>query len=216
MKILDIYEKFHIDIPLRNHQLSVAAICLYLNEKAALETNISNNIVSAALLHDIGNMVKGKSDKFIEGKDFEKWKKIEIDLRNQFGNDADTATSKMIDTLNLVNSEEIRKYIDLVGVKNLISKPKKFYSEINNIILPYADLRIAPSGIVSVETRLDEARRRNPFIEKNFGEINIVTQKLEHLIHIATGVNQIDINLDTIHSHLEIVSNYNLSQATNL
>lgn len=122
-------------------------------------------LVEAALLHDLGNLVKFKN--FISAAmklDEVTWRKIQNELVEKYGTDAHRVTLTMIKELGLRNEAEIlvileqsdHRYISTYGYPTLESR-----------LLDYADMCVAPAGIVGFETRMADLIKRYQLSEND-------------------------------------------------
>ncbi len=157
-KISEIYTEYKIISSLQNHMLRVAAvasiICDNFNEPLP-----KDDIITACLLHDMGNILKFKWDslsEFLEPKGLHYWQNVQNEYKEKYGDDEHEATMKIIKELGLPNA-----VISLAGQNHfsLICKHRDS-KDINIKIVHYADGRVDPYGVVSYEKRMDEAKKR--------------------------------------------------------
>ena len=159
-KITDIYEQYKIMSHLQMHQLKVAAVAKQIIDALPVVVD-TNAVLTACLLHDMGNVIKfnlvhtkeifGFSDEEIQ-----EIAHIQKEFIEKYGDDEhvviieiakEIGVSKKIITL-ISQHQFITICIDKDG-KNLEQK-----------ILHYADLRVGPLGILSYQERMDDAGRR--------------------------------------------------------
>lgn len=157
MTIWEAYDLYRIMPNLRLHQLRVAAVARAL----ALEHGIdAKQVTHAGVLHDMGNIMKSDMSQFPpefyapEGREY--WEGVKTDVAARFGKNEHSATAAILRDLGI--DEGIVSLIDGMG----FSKAAVICSEgsLELQILEYADQRVGPYGIVSMEERLHEGHER--------------------------------------------------------
>ncbi|HEY0908259.1 MAG TPA: hypothetical protein VGE35_02830 [Candidatus Paceibacterota bacterium] len=160
MKISDIYAKYSVPPNLQEHMYGVAAVGRilvgFLKGKIDLDIDL---VTTELLLHDMGNIVKYEfSNKHIQFSDDEivRLQKVRADIMAKYGAEEHEVTlnivreigvsEKVIDILNNVGSSKIAQTIE----------SDNWYRK----VCSYADFRVAPYGIVSVDQRFDDAIKR--------------------------------------------------------
>src|SRR3989344_1397907 len=94
MKIIEIYKKYKIPPNLQEHQLRVAAVALTICDNFNSEID-KDSVIKAALLHDMGNIIKfdlSKFPEFLEPEGIEYWKRVKEEFRKKYGEDEHNAT----------------------------------------------------------------------------------------------------------------------------
>jgi len=165
MKVIDIYKKFGIPPNLQEHMFRVWGIVSFVEKHWDNADTIVdwNSLKRAALLHDLGNVVKFDLDKHPEflGKEQSNighWKNVQKSIIEKYGSDDHEATEKMLKEIYV--SQEILEVIqnksfgNSVATKNSNNWPLK--------ILYYADLRTLPLGIGTLKERISDVRKRMP------------------------------------------------------
>lgn len=157
-KISEIYEEYKIMPNLQEHMYRVAGaaslICDNFNE-----TLQKREIISACLLHDMGNIVKFKLDRFPEflkpdGLNY--WRKIQNSYLKKYGDKQHNATSKIIKEIGISGAVfDLAEHVGFsMAEENL--KSDSFARK----ICAYADMRVAIWGITSLKERLDDLGER--------------------------------------------------------
>ncbi len=156
MIISDIYKTYTIPPHLQLHQLRVAAVGKLVAEVHHAD---EHTVVSACLLHDMGNIIKFKLDRFpefLEPEGYEYWKKVQADFMQKYGTDEHLATLMICDELGV--SDAVLGCIRAVGMTkahaNIATGTRE--EQITN----YADLRIGPKGLISIQERLADGKVR--------------------------------------------------------
>lgn len=157
-KITEIYKEYNIMPNLQMHQLRVAAVAKYVCENLNLEVD-KNSIITACLLHDMGNIIKFKLEQFPEflkpeGLDY--WNNIKYNFILKYGNNEHVASREIAKELGV--SSKVLDLIDCIDSHNV--EIIKMDEDFNKKICLYADNRVTPIGISSVEERSLEAKER--------------------------------------------------------
>jgi hypothetical protein len=149
--INEIYDRFNIMPALQMHMRRVAAVAaLILSIDHYAKTN-KNDVIAALLLHDIGNIVK-----FRLGEEDAPWRKIQQETIAKYGSNDHKATEKMI--LELGVNNWVASLISGMGFENL---PNVIDStDMEQKICLYADQRVAPHGVVSLQERFADLQNR--------------------------------------------------------
>lgn len=159
MKIQDIYEEYKIMPQLQLHQLRVAGVASIIADH--YKENLNNDaIVSAALLHDMGNIIKFDLKLFpehLQPKGLEYWEKLKEKFSSEYGDDEHEATYKIAEELKV--STKVMKLLKAYG----FSKGKNT-SEIENYeikITAYSDHRVSADGVEPLMDRFREKMNRS-------------------------------------------------------
>jgi 5'-deoxynucleotidase YfbR-like HD superfamily hydrolase len=171
MNILDIYKKYQIMPQLQEHQLRVAAVGGVICEHFAPLPNPPRkgegirqvdreNIVAACLLHDMGNIIKFNlkvtQNLLNRDIDIEYWQTIKDAYVKKYGNDEHEASMEIAKELDV--SRRILDLIDAVGF--LTAVPNAEGADFGKKICQYADDRVGPLGVISLEQRFADLRKR--------------------------------------------------------
>lgn len=161
MKTKAIYRQLGVPPNLQEHMLRVAKIVLYIRNYWTGTAVDWDNLVKAALLHDVGNIVRFKFDSNTEiygeeAKRLDYWQDRQKEAIAKYGSDDHEATRNML--------REI--HVDPKIVDWILSKSFANAEEIASTgkwedkVLLYADMRVLPLGIGSLKERLDEVAKR--------------------------------------------------------
>lgn len=157
MKIVDIYETYTIPPHLALHQRTVAAvaksICSYIG------SNETNDIVTACLLHDMGNIIKFTLDKQIPGLELENikhWKTVQQHFFDTYGRDEHHATIEIAKEIGV--GARILSIIDAIGLPH--STDTLATHDEAKIIANYSDMRVDPSGVATLKERIEDLKMR--------------------------------------------------------
>ena len=197
------------------HQIRVAAVAMQICESLNIEID-KESIIKACLLHDMGNIIKfnliqtqllfGLSD--LEIKDA-------IAVQNEFiqkyGKSEHKATVLIGEELGV--SPHILELIDCVDSSNL--EILAMNDDFNKKICMYADGRVTPHGVVSIQERSREAKERyknhpNKFDEESRLHFNKNLGSVEKQIFSHTKIKPEDINNESVKNYLEKLKDYSI------
>lgn len=168
-KIQDIYDSYNIPPWLQDHMYRVALVSERLLKKTIHTDLDSDSIIEAALLHDMGNILKMNWNGTIELplEEIEKWDKVKEVFRNKYGEDCDEATLQILDELNV--NDPVKEIVTAMS-RSLLHDD----DSMNSKICHYADCHTTPYSIVTYEERIND-------IAKRYNKDSIYIQKaLEH------------------------------------
>ncbi|MFW5866093.1 MAG: HD domain-containing protein [Nanoarchaeota archaeon] len=201
----DIYDHFSIPFFLRTHMKTVASIGEFLCRY--LDTDLDSDcIVAALLLHDLGNVVKfdldsSLSKQLCSSKEKEQLQQLQSDLKVRYGKSAPEATKQMIEELGV--PDKIKWLVDNANWINIENVRDGDSVELK--ICAYADYRVSPKCIVSLEERLADLRRRyydhphtNQLSEDEVEKRNVAYHDIEKQLFSKADIAPDDITEETI------------------
>lgn len=156
--ISEIYSEYKIMPNLQEHMFRVAAVASLICDNFT-EPLDKDTLMSACLLHDMGNMVKLDLERFPEFNEpagIEYWREVKNGYIEKYGSDDHLANIKILQEIGL--SEEMIK-IAGGNTPKLVCK----FSKENDILLKiefYGDARVSPHGVLSYEERQAESTKR--------------------------------------------------------
>ena len=156
-----IYRAYRVPPNLQLHLLRVSALGLLICRNWKGPALNEETIVSALLLHDIGNIVKADYDRHPElfpeeMKNLGYWKAVQQRVRLKYGRDDLEASVAIARELGISDSA-----IKLIKRKQFVRNAETAASECWEVkVAAYADQRIGPHGVMALEERLNEAKRR--------------------------------------------------------
>lgn len=161
MRIQEIYERYQIMPSLQLHMLRVAAVTQILleNLKTEIVEETQYAIITAALLHDMGNIIKSDLSlfpEFVQPEGEEYWQNVQKNYFSKYGSDEHQATITICQEIGV--QPEVIELIDSIGVPQMRSSLKEAHKP--NLIVCYADMRVAPYGVVSLEDRVADGKIR--------------------------------------------------------
>lgn len=212
-KIEDIYKEYNVMPMLALHQLRVASVAMQICDSLSVELD-KETIIKACLFHDIANIIKFNLNYFPEQnetKGIEYWQKVKDEFIDKYGDSEHIASVKIVKELGL--SDSIVHLVDIIE--------PEFVEYVNNgndlmeKIGIYADNRVTPHGVVSIEERNLEAKKRyenHPHAfgdkEREFFMKNM--SSIEKQIFSYSNIKPEDINDESILKYLEILKEYKI------
>lgn len=158
MTVQEAYDKYKIMPTLQLHQLRVAAVSQLICD-SILDFEDKKCVISTCLLHDMGNIIKFNLNyfpEFLKPEGLEYWQKVKDEYIQRYGTDEHHATQIIIS--ELVDSDKVREYADQVGFSKLQETKKD--TSLAKKICAYSDMRVGPHGIISIEERVVDGRKR--------------------------------------------------------
>lgn len=200
-----VYRAFRVPPNLQLHLLRVAAVAAAICHNWKGPAIDTGSILAACLLHDIGNIVKADYDRFPdlfpeEMKNLGYWKAVQEEVRQKHGQDDLEATVAMAEAIGAD-----RKIVDLIRAKQFV-KNRDIAASQNweSKIAAYSDQRVGPHGVLPLEERFSEARRRYrgvQYASVNRPDYDVLTQSaydIESQISGNCAIRLADISDESI------------------
>lgn len=159
--IESIYDRFEVPSKIRAHCRLVASVASRVCSQVGLDKESSTLVIAASLVHDLGNIIKVDFDSDLakELYSFQEREQLRITrerIISCYGSHEDLATIAMLNELScdksVISLLKSSTWVNVLGVLSGDSLPEK--------ILSYADYRVGPFGIVSLQERLDDLNNR--------------------------------------------------------
>ncbi len=156
--VQQIYDEYRLMSGLQLHQLRVAAVAKIICDsfKGDIDTQ---SIILGCLFHDMGNIIKSDLShfpEFLKPQGLEYWKKVKTDYIKKYGDKEHVATIAIAKEIPL--PEGAIECLSHVGFEYAEGNDKS--GSFENKICNYSDVRASPHGVVSMEERLEEGRKR--------------------------------------------------------
>lgn len=158
MRTRELYKRYRVMPQLETHMLRVAGVAEIVTKDWS-DDETARECVAACLTHDLGNIVKfDLAHPLVPIDNLDYWQGVQREDRERYGRDAVLATQAMLTEAGLGQyadylSEEDRTFNSPVAPDwDKISRPA--------LLILYADLRVAPSGVVTLEQRTNDLARR--------------------------------------------------------
>lgn len=146
--------------------LEVAAVASHLTDRVDDKNINKKDIIEWALLHDMGNIVKFKdfiSPHMKMGEDY--WRKVQKKFIEKYGDDDHHATIKIIKEMSLINEQPI---LDLINNTYYQTTIKNGYYSLEARVCDYADMCVAPQGIIGFDKRIEDLTKRYKLTNSDF------------------------------------------------
>lgn len=156
--ITEVYSHYKIFPGLQMHQLRVAAVGKTLCDAVSAAVN-TNDVVTALLLHDMGNIIKSDLSKFpafLEPEGLEYWQGVQNEFFERYGRDEHAATLQIAKELGV--SDDVYFLLGNMGFREACHI--RDHGMLGQKICEYSDLRVSPNGVVSLQQRVDDLMRR--------------------------------------------------------
>lgn len=192
MKISEIYKEYKIMPSLQLHQYRVAAVGKLICENLGKKFKDTDYVVSALLLHDMGNIIKFDLNffpEFLKPEGLEYWQNIKDEFIEKYGNDETEATLQISKELDVsLTTYDLICSIGFSKLNQSIINPNIAFK-----IVSYADSRVTPFGIVPALDRINEGQIRFERNSKIKSDKKHVEEQSKALIELE---NQIFKNLE--------------------
>ncbi len=205
-KITEIYEQYKIMPNLVLHQLRVAAVVKQICESFVTPVE-AEPVVIAGLLHDMGNIIKADLDQnlfTLSNEEIIFWKEEQKLCIGKYGNDTSNATATVAKEIGV--TESVQKLIEHNDFKFICDIAQS--SSVGKKILKYADLRVGPYGVISLDERFVD-------IKKRYGELlqddrRDCAEEIENQIFAHSKLKPEDITDESVRNIIEELKNYEL------
>lgn len=158
--VLEIYDAYHIPPWLQEHQLRVAAVGKMVSDRIA-GVDVAS-VIAACLLHDMGNILKFDlrpeavlASMMPEGQR-DHWLSVQKEFQEKYGTNEHHATDVIVREIGV--SEVVRGLIHGMGFGK--SAEVLHGGNIELCTVEYADQRVGPHGVLSLEERIADGNRR--------------------------------------------------------
>lgn len=207
MTAQEIYDKYKIMPTLQLHQLRVAAVGQIICEHIQSFEH-TKDVVTTCLLHDMGNIIKFDLNyfpEFVQPEGLNYWQNIKTDYITKYGNDEHNATKQIV--FEITDLKQIAEYADQVGFSKLQETQKD--KSLAKKICAYADMRVGPYGVISIEERLIDGRKRyegrsdKAVGSDKFEELANALREVEKQIFFASVIQPEDISDTVVNERIE-------------
>ncbi len=160
-RVIDLYRRYEVPPNLQRHLLRVAAVAELVLERWRGPALARDRIVRVLLLHDIGNIVKADYVALPQLLEEEQprvahWLEVQRRYHARFARDERLATHTIAREVGL-GAEELELLARMDFMRNDETAASDDY---HAKLAAYADQRVGPFGILSLEARLAEAKQR--------------------------------------------------------
>jgi len=183
--------------------LRVAGVASLICDNYYLSLN-KDAIITACLLHDMGNILKFNFDVFPEefygtqGREY--WEKVKQGFKEKYGEDEHKAAYAIAEELTV--SATVMNLLKSIGFRDAQAT---FESDDYGLkVTCYSDHRVSPFGITSMHERFEEGRERNmknrpgKFTKSGFDELAGYWYKVEKQIFAHCKIKPEDITDENV------------------
>jgi len=193
--IVELYNHYQIPENLKQHLLTVAAIGLTIVQNWDPAATLDNELILVTLLtHDLGNLAKFDLDSplsrhYLGEQGLDYWRQRQQQFRKKYGHDAQQANLKIVQELGLPRVvTEILKRQSFVNLPNLLQSVKPHTWETK--ICLYSDLRVTPSGLASIESRINDLQKRYGYRDIKWQNAETVKKWHQQSAVLESQINQ--------------------------
>jgi hypothetical protein len=210
--VSDIYRDFRIIPGLQMHQLRVAAVGKMVCDNFT-DTIETGDVVLACLFHDMGNIIKADLTtfpEFLAPEGPEHWKGVKTEFVEKYGASAHSANVAIAKEIGLPS--RVVELIDGVSFGNVEHTASAYSWE--QKVTQYADVRVGPYGVLSLQERLEEARARyidsgkTYYAKEGFERLSTFVYEIERQIFGREKIAPEDINDASVAPYVEELRNY--------
>jgi hypothetical protein len=209
--ITDVYKEYKIMRNLQMHQLQVAAVAMQICE--SLDTDFDRkDMITMCLIHDMGNIIKFKIDKYPELNEPEGtpyWQSVQDEYKRKYGDNEHHATVAIAQELSVpafvVDSFAVT---DLFAEKDTVEGDSFF-----NKFFCYCDNRVAFNGVVSLEEKKADNYKRykdRPDIEKHMVNREKNLKQIEQEVFSHSTIKPEDITAQSIAPYIERLKEFEI------
>ena len=155
--ILDIYKEYKIPKNLEEHMFRVASVASIISDSLNVSLD-KESVISACLLHDMGNIVKFDLEKFPEfnkPEGIEYWESVKKEFKEKYGKTEHEATYTIAKEVGV--SEKVFNLVHDIEIESF-DQLKSLSKEMQ--IRIYADFRVGPFGVISLADRFVDGKER--------------------------------------------------------
>ncbi|MES2315462.1 MAG: HD domain-containing protein [Patescibacteria group bacterium] len=163
-QVLDIYKEYKIMPSLQMHMLRVAAVASILCDNLTVPIN-KEEMVTACLLHDIGNIIKFDMTifpDFFKPEGVAYWQAVKDEFIKKYGNDEHKASVEIVKELGC--NERVIEIVDSIDFSNFYRNRDS--ENMSFKVATYADALVGPYGVVSYEERMEDSKKRYAAVNK--------------------------------------------------
>jgi|SRR3989339_62863 len=204
--IQQIYSDYKIMPNLQLHQLRVASVAKIIAENFKEKLD-KESIVIACLFHDMGNIIKFNFSyftEFLKPEGLEYWQAVKNEYIKKYGHEEHLATELIAKEINV--SPQAMECLKQIGFSN--SDKNERSESFENKICNYSDMRVDPYGVVSMEKRIYEGRKRyegrkHTIMSERFEPLVQSLRNIEKYIFSKTGIKPDEITNEKVQSNIE-------------
>ncbi len=204
--VKDIYDHYKIMPSLQLHMLRVAAVSKVICENATIELH-TRHIISASLLHDMGNIIKfklGLIPKFLKPQGLGYWNGVQEEFKAKYGRNEHLASLYIAKEVGA--SKRTLELIQAIGFTKAMDNFR--HNDYSKKVCAYSDSRVSPSHILPLRERLEEGRKRylkvHPLLPKDnvFSTMSNYLMEMEKQIFAKCTIKPSFLNNETVENEI--------------
>lgn len=158
MIISQVYDHYRIMTNLRLHMYRVGGVAKIITDNLIKPVD-GTTVVTACLLHDMGNIIKFNLHtfpQFLQPEGEAYWQEVQEWYVDRYGNDEHEASVLIATELGV--SDRVKELIKAIS----FSSTKEDYEQgdVSKMICEYSDCRVSPFGVTSLTDRLQDLETR--------------------------------------------------------
>ncbi len=160
---------------LQLHMLRVAGVASIICENSKITID-KKSVIEACLLHDMGNIIKFNLNflpEFLKPEGLEYWQNVQNEFKQKYGDDEHAGIYEIAKEVGV--TEKTFELIKSVGFTKAGQNLKE--NNLEKSVCCYSDHRVTPSGVLPLEERMQEGRKRFA-TNKNVKESEEVFERL--------------------------------------
>jgi HD superfamily phosphodiesterase len=171
MTVKELYQQYQIKSNLQQHMMRVAGVAEFICDHISQPID-REEVLNACLLHDMGNIIKFDLTyfpEFLEPEGLAYWQDVKEQFIEKYGKNEHHATMAIAAEVHA--STRTLELIDIISFN--LEKENYESNDFSRKICAYADMRVAPYGVVSLAERLEDGRKRyeKPGQKNTFGYV---------------------------------------------
>lgn len=212
MTISQVYDHYRIMPNLQLHMYRVGGVAKLITDNL-LKPVDGTSVITASLLHDMGNIIKFNLQtfpQFLQPEGLQYWQEVQEWYVDRYGSDEHEASVLIAAELGV--SEHVQNLIRATG----FSAPKQNLEsgEVDSMVCEYSDCRVTPFGVVTLEDRLKDLELRySPLYPSEEDkrlrvEFREYMKKVEQVIFADAQIKPEDITEVNVQNEIESLKNW--------
>ncbi len=202
---------------LQLHQLRVASVAKMIGESLLVPID-NDTVVTACLFHDMGNIIKSDLSifpEFCEPEGIDYWQSVKTSFIKKYGTNEHTAIFTIAKEIGI--SEEALSCIAHIGFSKFEQVAQSECYEFK--IATYADARVGPHGVLTLDERLAESKKRyarSLFTDSSdrYHRLIASAHTIETQLFSHANITQTNITDSAIANTISLLANWSLKTTT--
>lgn len=158
MTISQVYDHYRIMPNLQLHMYRVGGVAKIITDNLIKPVD-GTSVVTASLLHDMGNIIKFNLQtfpQFLQPEGMAYWQEVQEWYVDRYGNDEHEASILIATELGV--SDRVKELIKAVSFSS--TKDDYEQGDVSKMICEYSDCRVTPFGVSTLADRLQDLEKR--------------------------------------------------------